>query len=335
MPNNDEVYMKRALNLAQIAEGYTSPNPLVGAVLVYNNQVLGEGFHHQAGEPHAEVNAFNSVHPSNYDKVPLSTLYVTLEPCSHIGRTPPCSDLIIQKKIQRVVVAMEDPFEKVAGRGIAKLKNAGIMVEVGLMATEAEALNRVFLTCVRKHRPYVTLKWAQSADGFIDRLRTSPNQSAFRFSNDLRLRYVHRLRATHDAILVGANTLFFDNPTLTNRLWWGKQPTRIILNSRKHSLFNHNSYYNILTNTSSQVIIVSTSASNVVFPPHVKELVLQPNYSLSFLLEKLFELGISSILVEGGGKILQAFYDTKLYDEIICEKSTVTLNRGVPAPQLT
>ena len=224
MTANDTLYMQRCLDLAALATGYTSPNPLVGAVLVHQDRIIGEGYHHRAGEPHAEVNCFASVRPEDEKWIAQSTLYVSLEPCSHYGKTPPCAELVLQKRVPRVVVAMQDPFPEVAGRGIALLRSKGVEVEVGVLEEEARRLNRFFLTAVEKNRPWVTLKWAQSRDGFIDRVREDASQRPEVFSSPIRQRYVHCLRHCHDAILVGRRTIELDNPSLTNRFWWGTSP---------------------------------------------------------------------------------------------------------------
>ncbi len=221
------LYMRRAIELAQNAEGFTSPNPLVGAVIVARDRIIGEGYHHQAGMPHAEVMAVRSVR----DKALLkeSTLYVSLEPCSHYGKTPPCAELILREGIPHVVVAMLDPFPAVSGRGIKMLRDGGVTVEVGLMEKEAEQLNRYFLTAQRLHRPYVTLKWAESNDGFIDALRDDASTPPVRLSSPLTTRFVHHKRMLHDAILVGTRTALLDDPSLTVRHWYGRHPLRVVI----------------------------------------------------------------------------------------------------------
>lgn len=335
MPYPEQLFMKRALDLAQIAAGFTSPNPLVGAVLVANNEIIGEGLHWRAGEPHAEVNAFESVAPRNRDRIPDSTLYVTLEPCCHTGKTPPCSDRIIAEGVKRVVVAMEDPFPAVGGKGIAKLREAGIEVEVGMLAKEAEDLNKHFLTAVRQQRPYITLKWAESWDGYIDARRSSSTTQPIRFSNDLRLRYVHRLRHLHDAILVGSNTFLLDNPSLTNRFWFGRQPIRIILGARGDSLASWPLSARIFEDASSPVWWVAERPASVSLPSHVREVLLARGTDfLPTLLHRLFLEGIQSLLVEGGATVLQAFLDAGLYDAIEREVAPFSLDDGVSAPRL-
>ena len=196
----DAVFMRRCLQLASLGRGYVSPNPMVGAVVVHRGRIIGEGYHRCYGQPHAEVNAINSVRDAGL--LPECTLYVSLEPCSHYGKTPPCADLIVQKKIPRVVVGCLDPFPKVSGQGVARLREAGIEVVIGVLEEECKALNRTFMTCQIDERPFVTLKWAQSRDGYIDRIR-KPGELAIRISDDVSSVWVHRLRAEADAILVG------------------------------------------------------------------------------------------------------------------------------------
>ena len=222
----DAVFMRRCLQLASLGRGHVSPNPMVGAVVVHRGQIIGEGYHRCYGQPHAEVNAINSVRDAGL--LPECTLYVSLEPCSHYGKTPPCADLIVQKKIPRVVVGCLDPFPKVSGQGVVRLREAGIEVVTGILEEECKALNRTFMTCQIDERPFVTLKWAQSRDGYIDRLR-KPGEPAIRISDDVSSVWVHRLRAEADAILVGTNTAVADNPSLTTRLWYGRSPLRIVL----------------------------------------------------------------------------------------------------------
>ena len=224
----DELYMSRALQLAVNGVGYTSPNPMVGAVIVCDDKIIGEGYHRQCGEAHAEVNAVNSVRDKSLLK--RSTIYVTLEPCSHWGKTPPCSKLIIESGIPNVVVGMTDPYKEVSGRGINMLREAGVDVKVGVLENECVALNKGFLSAQWNKRPYVMLKWAQSADGFIDVLREPGSDIApVVISDKLNSVYVHKLRAEYDAIMVGTNTAIKDNPKLNVRRWDGKNPVRVLV----------------------------------------------------------------------------------------------------------
>lgn len=218
----DEKYMRRALELARHGELDASPNPMVGAVIVdTSGRIIGEGWHSRCGEGHAEVNAVASV--KDRDLLKDATMYVTLEPCSHYGKTPPCADMIVENGIPRVVIGTLDPFAKVAGRGVAKLLDAGVEVMTGMLEKECRELNRKFMTAHSLQRPYITLKWAQSADGFIDGHISTPLNSML----------VHKLRATHDAILIGSGTALADNPTLTTRFYAGKSPVKVVLDRRK------------------------------------------------------------------------------------------------------
>ena len=227
-------YMDRCLSLACLGAGDVAPNPMVGCVIVYEDKIIGEGFHQQFGAPHAEVNAIRAVKDKNLLKD--STLYVSLEPCAHFGKTPPCSDLIIEHQIPHVVVGCVDPFAEVAGKGIEKMKKAGIKVDVGLLEAECLWLNRRFFTFHQKKRPYLILKWAQTMDGFLDIDRSKPSfgQPTW-ISNELSRRQVHRQRTEEAAILVGTNTAFKDNPSLTVREWDGQQPVRLVID-RKNRL---------------------------------------------------------------------------------------------------
>ena len=229
---DDEKYMRRCLQLARNGEGMTMPNPMVGAVIVHDGRIIGEGWHRRYGGPHAEVNAVRSVRPEDEALFSQSTIYVSLEPCSHWGKTPPCAELLVEKGFRRVVVGCLDPNEKVSGRGIQRLREAGAEVVVGVLEKECRWLNRKFITFHTLHRPYITLKWAESADGFIDRLRNSrADGEPVKFSTPWTQMLVHKLRATHEAILVGRRTWELDQPSLTTRLWPGQSPQKVILSS--------------------------------------------------------------------------------------------------------
>ena len=221
----DEKYISRCIQLAKNGLCNTPPNPMVGAVIVYQDRIIGEGYHIRCGEGHAEVNAIASVKDESLLR--QSTLYVSLEPCSHYGKTPPCADLIIRKGIPRVVVGCVDPFSMVSGRGIQKLRDAGVDVTVGVLEQACKDLIKRFVTFNLKQRPYITLKWAQSADGFIDVLRQEG--TPVKLSSPITSMYVHKLRAEHQAILVGRKTALLDNPSLTVRDWYGKNPLRMVI----------------------------------------------------------------------------------------------------------
>ena len=241
--NTDEKFMLRCHDLARLGIARTAPNPMVGCVIVLDEKIIGEGYHRKCGEAHAEVNAINSV--SNHELLKKSTLYVSLEPCSHYGKTPPCTDLIISKKIPRVVIGCVDSFSEVSGRGIKKLKQAGCDVIVGVLENESRELNKRFFTFNEKKRPYIILKWAQTLDGFIDIIRTDENQIAPTWiSNEHSRMLVHKWRSHEDAIMVGTNTAEKDNPSLNVRDWDGKNPLRVVLDrqlrlNEKLNLFNN------------------------------------------------------------------------------------------------
>jgi len=228
----EEKYMHRCLQLAACGKGYTAPNPMVGAVIVHQDKIIGEGFHRKYGESHAEVNAIASVKEEQLLKD--STLYVNLEPCSHYGKTPPCSELIIQKKIPRVVIGQIDPYPEVSGNGVKKLREAGIEVVCDVLEEECKELNKSYLTFMQHHRPYIILKWAQSADGFLDKFREEGDgRKPVKFSNDFTQTLVHKLRAELDAIMIGKRTKLLDKPALNVRFWKGNDPEKIIADSSK------------------------------------------------------------------------------------------------------
>lgn len=297
MEINDN-YMRHALQLATQGRGNVSPNPMVGAVIVHEDKIIGQGYHRQYGGPHAEVNAVNSV--SDRSLLPHSTIYVTLEPCSHYGKTPPCSKLIIESKIPRVVVGATDPFDKVAGRGIKMLRDAGIEVTTGVLAQESMQLNARFFTAHTLRRPFISLKWAQSSDGYMDIDRTNSTTAA-KFSNAVTTQTVHAMRAMHDAILTSAATVNADNPSLTVRHWVGHNPSPVILQR----------------NTT----IIPTAKLLKSNP-----LIVDGKASLQETMEKLYTCGITSLLVEAGPRLLKAFLENDLWDAARVEISPVQLN---------
>lgn len=308
-----EKYIKRCIELAKNGLGTTYPNPLVGSVIVYNDQIIGEGWHQKAGCPHAEVHAIQSVK----DKSLLSkaTIYVSLEPCSHFGKTPPCSDLIIANKIPNVVIGTVDPFAKVAGTGIKKLIEAGANVTVGILEDECYELNKRFFTFHTKKRPYIILKWAESNDGFIAPI-TREEQKPVWITSELSRQLVHKWRSEEQAILVGTNTVLEDNPTLTTRNWYGNNPIRIVLDqnnkiSKESHIFD------------SQAKTISISKNEMPFDEN-----LATNIA-SFL----FEQNIQSVLIEGGTKTLQTFIDYNLWDEARVFKGAISFNKGIKAPE--
>ncbi len=316
------LYMQRALELASFGQRYASPNPMVGCVIVHNDLIIGEGWHERYGEAHAEVNAFNSVK----DKTLLSeaTAYVTLEPCAHFGKTPPCVDLLIQHKLRRVVISNEDPFPLVDGRGIAKMKAAGIEVETGLLAAEGRELNKRFFANVEKKRPFVVLKWAETADGFI----AGEGGQQIQITGELSRQLVHKWRTEEPAIMVGTNTVLTDNPRLNVRHWVGRNPTRVLIDKQLRIPPD----FKALDNKQKTLIFNDLETREEKFNSFIQ--VPAGTDYLPFILEKLFTLNLQSVFVEGGATLLQHFLDANLFDEIRIFKSLTVVKNGIPAPIL-
>ncbi len=293
----DEYYMRRCLQLARCGRENANPNPMVGAVIVSaDGRILGEGYHVRCGEGHAEVNAFASVKPEDEALLSAATIYVSLEPCAHYGRTPPCCDLIIRKHVRRCVCGCVDPFAKVQGRGIERMRQAGIEVTVGVLEEECRELNRRFITVNTLSRPYIILKWAQTANGRIDQWPAGPLQISNAFTHQL----VHKLRAEADAILVGRGTLDHDHPQLTVRAWSGKDPVRLVL----------------------------THVANAV--PEGFHAFGNIDEALQWLQQQRKQ----SLIVEGGAETLRGFLERDLWDEIRVETAPITVNKGTRAPQI-
>ncbi len=318
-------YIKRCIELAKRGEYYVAPNPMVGAVLVRNcdEAIIGEGWHERYGEPHAEVNCFKNA-SINYPQITNysdCTLFVSLEPCSHYGKTPPCAKLIIEKGVKRVVISMPDPNPLVAGKGISMLRQAGIEVIVGIMETESRDLNKRFLCLYEKHRPYIILKWAQTADGFIDRKRTLPVSNkepdehlngALPISTEKTKKIVHQMRAENMAIMVGTNTVLLDNPRLLNTHWEGRNPIRITFD--RHGILPPNSR------------IFSDESDTIVYRDRTDWL---------FVIADLAQRKIHSVLVEGGTTLLNHILQTGVWDEIHIEVAPeLSIGHGVPAPDI-
>ncbi|MFI3322967.1 MAG: bifunctional diaminohydroxyphosphoribosylaminopyrimidine deaminase/5-amino-6-(5-phosphoribosylamino)uracil reductase RibD [Rikenellaceae bacterium] len=325
----DIKYMTRALQLAHLAEGHTAPNPMVGAVVVENGEIIGEGYHRKCGEPHAEVNAINSV--KQRERLKNSTIYVTLEPCSHYGKTPPCTEKIIANEIPRVVIGSIDPFAKVNGQGVKILKEAGIEVEVGVMEKESTHLNRRFFTYHSKKRPYIILKWAQTCDGYIDNDRSCDSPMSWLTGTACK-EMVHKMRKEEGAIMVGSNTVRRDNPSLTIRDWSGENPVRVVID-RELKLEKE---YNIFNAEAKTLVFNSKMDKN----NYIKIDFESPDF-LEQILAKLHELEIQSLIVEGGTTLLNMFINSDLYDEAIIFVSPLSLQElkygtagdGVKAPQ--
>lgn len=316
--------MLRCLQLAKNGLGTTYPNPLVGCVIVHNNKIIGEGWHDKAGNPHAEVNAIKSVVDAS--KLLEATLYVNLEPCSHFGKTPPCANLIIEKRLKTVVIGTTDPHEKVAGKGIEMLQKAGIEVIVGVMEEECKILNKRFFTFHEKQRPYVTLKWAETANGLVAPKSRDKQQPVW-ITNEFSRQWAHQLRAREQAILVGTNTVLEDNPSLTTRDWSGKNPIRVVLD-RNLKIPEDAS----VLDSQSPTLVLSEkrkkNEGNIVY-----ELIDFSTNIAQQLLDTLFSHSIQSLIVEGGSRTLQSFIDTQLWDEAFVFSGPDVFKEGVPAPK--
>jgi diaminohydroxyphosphoribosylaminopyrimidine deaminase / 5-amino-6-(5-phosphoribosylamino)uracil reductase len=315
------VFMQRAMDLALLGLGSVSPNPLVGCVIVVDNKIIGEGYHRKYGEAHAEVNAVNTV----ADKTMLSraTVYVNLEPCSHYGKTPPCADLLAKHNVKKVVIANVDSNPLVGGKGISKLKEAGVEVETGLLEQEGRELNKRFFTFIEKQRPFIILKWAQTADGYIAR----ENYDSKWISGETSRQLVHRWRAEEPAILVGKNTALYDNPQLNVRTWSGQNPVRIVIDKnltlpKSLKVFDGTQrtlVYNIKTATVENTVeYVKLSEQNL----------------MNELLNDLFAKGVQSVIVEGGSETLQHFIKNNLWDEARIFTSQSQFEKGVAAPKM-
>ena len=319
------IFMQRCLELAQLGMGDVAPNPMVGCVIVHNGKIVGEGYHRKYGGPHAEVNAIRSV--KNPEILTESSLYVSLEPCAHFGKTPPCSDLIIENKIPRVIIGTTDPFAKVSGKGIERMRKAGIEVEVGILEKESRRVNRRFFTFHEKKRPFIILKWAQTLDGFIDTDRTETQHPTW-ITNAFAKRLVHKQRSEESAILIGTNTAEYDDPSLTVREWTGNQPIRMVIDRRGR--LNPNLH------------IFDGKAPTWVFTELEKTGTENLNYiQLDFsqnilpqLLDELYRREILSVIVEGGSELLNSFLDLQLWDEAFVYTGNQFFGKGVTAPNI-
>jgi diaminohydroxyphosphoribosylaminopyrimidine deaminase/5-amino-6-(5-phosphoribosylamino)uracil reductase len=320
--------MKRCLELAKLGAGFVAPNPMVGAVLVYDERIIGEGWHQQYGKAHAEVNCLASVKEEDRKFIAQSVLYVSLEPCAHFGKTPPCTDLIIQHKIPKVVIGCRDPFKEVDGKGIEKLKEAGVVVEMSDAQTESECknLNKRFFTFQTQHRPYVILKWAQTADSKI----SSNSGERLHISNEYTNRMVHQWRSEEAAILVGTNTAMLDNPELTTRLWPGASPMRLVIDMNLR-LPDSLKVFNGKVKTFVFNAVKQKEGENLVYYK------LEKNKGLvAQLMAALYQLKIQSVLVEGGAKLLQSFIDEGVWDEIrMISNVQLSIGNGLTAPEIT
>lgn len=314
--------MQRAIDLAKQGSGKVSPNPVVGCVIVKNGLVIGEGFHEKYGSEHAEVNAVSSV--KNKDNLEDATVYVTLEPCDHYGKTPPCTDLLIASNVKKVVIAAIDKNPKVNGRGINKLKSAGIEVITGLLTNEYQKVNRRFFTFHEEKRPYVILKWAQTCDGFIAR----EDYSSKWISNTASRQLVHRWRSEEDAILVGKNTALYDNPSLNVRDWHGVNPTRILID---FDLQVPESFH--LFDQKIDTLIINSRVTKQ--KDNLEWIQVDRNNYQKEVLHLLFERAVQSLIIEGGAKTLQSFIDLGYWDEARIFESDESFGSGIQSPEIS
>jgi diaminohydroxyphosphoribosylaminopyrimidine deaminase/5-amino-6-(5-phosphoribosylamino)uracil reductase len=316
---SDELYMQRALELAEFGRGKVSPNPMVGCVIVHNDKIIGEGYHQKYGQAHAEVNALNAV--KNQELLAEATVFVTLEPCSHFGKTPPCANLLVEKKVKRVVIAAFDTNPLVGGKGIQILKEAGIEVQTGLLGKEARFQNKRFFTQIEKKRPYVILKWAQTADGFVAR----EDYSSKWITNSSSRQLVHKWRAEEDAIMVGKNTARYDDPALNVRDWVGKNPLRLVIDSRLE-------LPNSLKLFDEAVPTICYNIQKAEVKGTLEYVKLRDGFEIKDILEDLYQRNIQSLIIEGGSYLLNKFLASELWDEARVFTSSNKFGGGIAAP---
>lgn len=303
-----EKYMSRAIQLAKQGKGYVAPNPMVGSVIVHEDKIIGEGYHQKYGEAHAEVNAVRSV--KNQDLLKKSTIYVTLEPCAHFGKTPPCANLIIEKQIPKVVIGCRDSYEEVDGKGIQLLREAGIEVELGILEKECQELNKRFFCFHTKKRPYIILKWAESANGYMD-IERDGQKGVFWISQPETKQLVHKWRHEEAGILIGARTLINDNPSLTTREYKGQSPNRFVID------------------TKNSINLTDFKIGNLEGETH-----LIHTDNIEAVLAQLFEHNMQSVIIEGGCKTLQAFIDANAWDEARIIKGSQNISAGTKSPKI-
>jgi len=323
--SSHELYMLRCLELAAKASGNTAPNPMVGAVLVHNDRIIGEGWHRHYGSDHAEVNCLRNVKEEDRCLIPDSAMYVNLEPCAHYGITPPCSERLVKEKVNEVYIANMDPFEKVSGKGVSILKNAGIKVETGLLGEEGFWLNRRFFCFHKLSRPYIVLKWAKTVEGYM----APADKSRFQITNDASLSLSHKWRTEEGAIMVGTTTALNDNPQLTSRLWQGHQPLRIVID-RTLKIPHHLHVYDEAAAT----WIINESRGGMVGNVHYMQMRFD-NKFLDSLVEKLYLAKILSVIIEGGATLLNSFLSAGLWDEARVFTGVTSLDAGDAAPVLS
>lgn len=325
----DELYMQRCLELAQTGMASVSPNPMVGCVIVKNHKIIGEGYHSKFGQAHAEVNAVNAV-IAQYGTQATSllkdaTVYVSLEPCAHFGKTPPCADLLIRHEVKKVVIGNKDPFPDVDGKGISKLKNAGIEVHQGILDKECKQLNRRFFTRIEKQRPYIILKWAQTANGYFAPLIPSKQW----ISTPLAKRLVHKWRSEEDAILVGKKTIIADNPQLTTREWEGKNPIRLVIDKNLEIPIEKHIY-----NNEAKTIVFNEVKTAVSQNIHYIQMEDMHYYLAQKIAFQLYLMDVQSVIIEGGSNILNQFIFSNLWDEARVFNGAINWETGIHAPQI-
>ena len=314
--------MERSLYLASLGGFHVGANPLVGAVIVHDERIIGEGYHKKYGGPHAEVNALRSIYESDKNLLPNSEIYITLEPCNHHGKTPPCTEAIIKSGIRKVTLASIDPNPKMSGKSIKMLEENGVQVRHGLLTNEEKALNRKFIKNQKTRLPYVVLKWAQSSDGYMGK-----RGKQVWISNEMSKYVVHRWREEFDGILIGTETAIIDNPKLTNRRGFGRQPMRIVLDRKGRIPTTHH----ILSDEHQTTIFTCIDE----YPSDKNKIVLEENdFTLQRILEEIFNLGVTSLMVEGGKLILQEFIKERCWDEARILYSRKSLSSGIRAPYI-
>lgn len=320
--DSHQKFMLRALELAELGRGATSPNPMVGCVIVHEGKVIGEGYHEIYGGPHAEPNAIQSV--QNKNLLPESTVYVTLEPCSHWGKTPPCANLLVEKQVKKVVVGALDSNPLVGGKGIQILRDAGIEVVTGILSDKIRNQNRRFFTYIEKKRPYILLKWAQTEDGFIARENYDSKWISSQYSRQL----VHKWRSEEDAIMVGTLTAQYDNPKLNVRDWEGKNPVRVVIDRKL--LLNPDLY--LFDQSQATLCYNQIQEKTEGSLQHVK---MEDGFDVEAVLSDLYHKKIQSILVEGGAQLLKKFIEKELWDEARVFTGNIAFGKGITAPKLT
>ncbi|MGV3528388.1 MAG: bifunctional diaminohydroxyphosphoribosylaminopyrimidine deaminase/5-amino-6-(5-phosphoribosylamino)uracil reductase RibD [Flavisolibacter sp.] len=331
----DETYMHRCLELARLGHGQVAPNPMVGAVLVYEGRIIGEGYHQHYGQAHAEPNCLSSVKAEDRYLISQSTLYVSLEPCAHFGKTPPCADLIVKEKIPKVVIGCRDPFPAVNGKGIERLQSAGVNVRVGVLEEKCREINKRFFIFHTQHRPFILLKWAQTADGKI----ASASKQRLFISNDFTNRIVHKWRSEEAAILVGSGTALADDPELTTRFWPGPNPLRLVVDREEklpggRKLFNQSAptiVFSRLRHTLPENISASALKAGEIYYYQVAD----DSSIVNQIAQALYQMQVQSVMVEGGARLLQMFIDESMWDEArVITNTALWVGEGLDATQL-